>query len=199
MRDMQYIIVGLGNPGGEYEGTRHNSGKMFLEYLASKNKAQFAKSKKGNAEEAEVKLGKKKALLVFPTAFMNNSGKVMSSYVKSAKDRERLAVVYDDLDLPLGKVKLSYGRSSGGHNGLESIIKNLKSKDFLRVRIGISPATSSGKLRKPSGEKEVIDFILKKFKPSELETLKKEFKQITEALEVWSEKGKENAMSTFTN
>lgn len=195
--NMNYILVGLGNPGAEYENTRHNTGKMFLEYLAVKNKTQLTKSKSGKAEDAEIKLGKKKALLVFPTVFMNNSGKVISSYVKSAKDRERLAVVYDDLDLPLGKVKLSYGRNSGGHRGLESIIKNLKSKDFLRVRIGISPASPSGKLRKPSGEKEVIDFILAKFKPSEKDVLKKEFKRIGEALEVFVEKGREVAMSTF--
>ena len=194
---MQYVIFGLGNPGGEYEDTRHNAGKMFLEYLALRDKAQFTKGKKGNAEEAEVKLGKKKALLVFPTSFMNNSGKVTGSYIKSAKDRERLVVVYDDLDLPIGKVKLSYGRNSGGHRGLQSIIKNLKSKDFLRVRIGISPATTSGKLRKPSGEKDVLDFILGKFKPSEKDILKKEFKRIGEALEVFVEKGREVAMSTF--
>jgi len=130
---------------------------------------------------------------------MNKSGKAVASLVKSKKDLENLVVIYDDIDLPLGKMKISFNKSSGGHRGLESIIKALKSQEFLRIRIGITPATPSGKLKKPHGEKPVINFILGEFKKPELEILKKLSKKAAEAIEVFFAEGKDKAMSLYNN
>lgn len=195
-----YIIAGLGNPGQEYEHTRHNVGRMFLEYVGKKEGlSDWREDKKLKALTTEGKIGKGKVLLVKPNNFMNNSGKSLAPLVKSKKAAPGLVVVYDDLDLPLGTLKISFNRGSGGHRGLDSIIKAIKTREFTRIRLGISPGTPSGKVKKPSGEKAVIDFILGKFKPKELEILKKSFKKAHEALGIIvSEKspqlGREKAM-----
>ena len=195
---MKYRVVGLGNPGKEYENTRHNVGEMALRQLHRAFEAtEWEEDKKLKAETAEAKLGKHAITLVFPLTLMNNSGKSVAPLVKSKKDLERLVVIHDDLDLPLRKIKISYGKNSGGHRGVESIMRAVKSKEFIRIRIGVSPETSGGKLKKPSGEKAVVDFILGKFKPTELEMLKKEFKSIAGAIEVFVEGGREKMVSTF--
>ena len=128
---------------------------------------------------------------------MNHSGKAVAKFVKSKKAAENLIVVYDDIDLPLGTIKISYNKGSGGHKGLESVVKALKTKEFVRIRIGISPATPTGKIKKPEGEKKVLDFILAKFKPAEKEILKKVFKNVSEALEILITNGRERAMNQF--
>lgn len=205
--DMSYIIAGLGNPGQEYEDTRHNVGRMFVEYLRKKEDfPEWHEDKKLKAATSEGKMGlsrhgrgKGKVLLLEPNNFMNNSGKSISPLVKNKKAAEQLVIVYDDLDLPLGSLKVSFNRGSGGHRGLDSVIKTVKTREFARIRIGISSVTPSGKVKKPSGEKAVIGFILGKFKPKEIETLKKSFKKAHEALGIIvSEKspqlGREKAM-----
>lgn len=195
---MKHTIVGLGNPGSEYTETRHNIGRMLLEEFAKKRDfSDWQMNKKTKALEAKGEVGKEKVTLVLPETFMNKSGEAARHYVKSKKDTERLVVVYDELDLPIGQFKISFGRSSGGHRGVESLIKHLKTKDFVRIRVGISPATPSGKLKKPSGEKEVISFILGKFKSTDKEMLKKESKKIFEALETIVGEGRERAMGEF--
>ena len=147
----------------------------------------------------EKKIKNDKIKFITPDTFMNNSGKAIVPLVKSKKDLKDLVVIYDDIDLPLGKMKISFNRSSGGHNGLGSVIKALKSQEFLRIRIGISPETPSGKIRKPKGEKAVINFILSEFKKPELETLKKLSKKVTQMVEVIFSEGKDKAMSIFNN
>ena len=117
--------------------------------------------------------------------------------MKSVKAAERLVVVYDDLDLPLGKIKLSYDRGSGGHKGLESVMRALKTKKFIRIRIGVSPSTASGTLRKPEGEKVILNFILTKFRTHELDELKQVFKRVAHALESIVTDGREQAMNQF--
>lgn len=141
--------------------------------------------------------GGAKMQFVLPNNFMNNSGKSVGPLIKSKKDLAQLVVVYDDLDLPIGRMKISFNRSSGGHNGLESIIRAVKSTEFVRIRIGISPHTPSGKTKKPLGEKAVIDFILKKFKDTDMVELKKIAKKITEALECFASDGKDRMMSEY--
>jgi len=116
-------------------------------------------------------------------------------YVKNAKAAEKMLVIYDDLDLPIGKIKLSYDRGSGGHRGLDSIMKVLKTRKFARIRIGISPETAGGTLKKPNGEKEVNDFILGRFKPNEMEELKKVFKRVNDAISAVVERGALVAMN----
>ncbi len=167
---MTYFVIGLGNPGTEYEKSRHNTGRMAVEYFAEKEKS-------------------KKVKIIESGEFMNNSGRAVAKFVKSKKAAAGLIVVYDDLDLPLGIVKISYNKSSGGHNGLESIIKALKTREFTRIRIGISPK------KKHQGEEKVLKFILGKFTPSEEPIIKKSLKKAAEAIEVIVEEGRERAMN----
>lgn len=172
------LVVGLGNPGKEYENTRHNAGRILVGLL-------------------EKKLEGNKIKFITPDNFMNNSGKTVAPLIKSKKDLAGLVVIYDDIDLPLGKIKISFNRSAGGHNGLGSIIKALKSEEFLRIRVGISPATPKGVVKKPKGEKAVLNFLLGEFKKSELETIKKLGKTVAEAVETIFAEGKDKAMSLY--
>ncbi|MEK7208704.1 MAG: aminoacyl-tRNA hydrolase [Patescibacteria group bacterium] len=171
-------IFGLGNPGAAYENTRHNTGARLVTALADQKP-------------------KKKATLLLPMTFMNKSGEAVAKVIKSKKAAENLVVVHDDLDLPLGKFKISFGRSSGGHRGVESIIKKLKTQNFIRLRVGIAPTTPSGKLKKPVGEKVVVDFILGKFKPAEELKLKKLTPKLIETLDAILIDGWPLAMNRF--
>lgn len=193
-----HIIAGLGNPGKEYEGTRHNTGRIVLEYFRKKNDfSEWREDKKARALVSDGKVDGEKAMLICPEGFMNNSGKSLALVVKSKKAAEKLTVVYDDIDLAIGTLKISFDRGSGGHKGLESIIKALKTRAFARIRIGISPATPFGKLKKPHGEEAVIDFIMKKFGSKEQEVFKKVSKKAGEAILSIVVDGRERAMGEF--
>lgn len=172
------LIVGLGNPGKEYENTRHNAGRIVVEMISKKDID-------------------KKIKFITPDSFMNNSGKIVAPFIKSKKDLGDLIIIYDDIDLPLGKIKISFDKNSGGHNGLESIIQKLKSKEFLRVRIGIAPVSPTGKIKKPKGEEKILKFLLGEFKEDELKIIKKLAKEISDAIEVIYKEGKDKAMSLY--
>lgn len=174
------IVVGLGNPGKEYENTRHNTGRIVVSIV-----------------EDKLNSGKNKIKFLLPDNFMNNSGKSVAPLIKTKKDLKNLIVIYDDIDLPLGKMKISFNRSSGGHNGLGSIIRALKSEEFLRIRVGIAPATPSGKIKKPKGEKAVLNFLLSEFKKPELDAIKKLSKKVAEAVETIFAESKDKAMSLY--
>lgn len=198
--DYMYIIAGLGNPGEEYAGTRHNTGRLVLaHFLKVYNFSEMMPSKKYQALFAEGKIKKEKVMVIFPETFMNKSGSSVSSLVTSKKKAQSLLVVHDDLDLPLGKIKISFNRGTGGHRGVLSIVKALKTEGFVRIRIGISPQTPSGKLRKPKGDREVDKFIIGNFKPAEFETLKKISKKVSEAILMMVLESKEKAMSVFNS
>jgi len=169
---MQWIVAGLGNPGEEYDGTRHNVGRDFLRALEKKIPQNIK--------------------IVLPDTYMNNSGAAFKKLVTSKKAAEHLVVVHDELDLPLGSVKFAFGSGAGGHRGVESIQKALGTKDFIRIRIGISPTTPSGKIKKPDAEK-TADFVLGMFKPKEVEILKKVRKTLQDALELLFAEGLEKA------
>jgi len=199
---MKWTIVGLGNPGKEYEDTRHNAGRDIL--LSYAKKAGFddwesVPKKKPVATIAKGKVGKHEVTLVLPDLFMNNSGKVVAGYVKSKSAAKNLIVVQDDLDMPLGSQKLAFNRGSGGHKGVESIMRAVKTKEFIRLRVGVSPHTPSGKLKKPEGEKEVIAFVLGHWKPKEEDALKKIEKNAREALELIIEEGVDRAMNVVNS
>ena len=165
-----YIVVGLGNPGEEYAKTRHNTGRMAADFVADKVEG---------------------IKFVVPDTYMNQSGRAVAKAMAGKKSYKNLIVIYDDLDLPLGALKISYNRSSGGHRGLESVIKALKTEEFIRIRIGISAK------KKPQGEKAVEKHILSEFKKPELEILKKVFKKVKETVETIVGDGKEVAMNRF--
>ena len=193
---MNYIIVGLGNPGQEYENTRHNTGRIAVESLAKKiglSSEEWYEDKKLKSEVAKTKIGKNFVLLIKPNTFMNKSGDAVRPLIKSKKAAETLVVAHDDLDIPFGKIKISFNKSAGGHKGVESIIKAVKTEGFIRMRIGISPTTASGKMKKPSGEDAVTSSILGKFKPSEMEVLKKIMKNAAMGLESIVTEGREVA------
>jgi PTH1 family peptidyl-tRNA hydrolase len=189
-----FYIVGLGNPGEEYENTRHNTGALAVENFAKKSDfPAWNTDKKLSALVTESKVSK----LILPQTFMNKSGNSLKLLITSKKKAENLIVIYDDLDMPLGKLKISFGRGSGGHKGVESIVRAIKTKDFIRIRVGIAPATPSGKIKKPKGEKKIVDFILGNFSKKETETLKKVSGKVSEALEVIIKEGRAKAMNKF--
>ncbi len=191
---MSYIIVGLGNPGPEYAQTRHNSGRIMLDFIRAEfGDDEFTFDKKLNALVAEIKIGKEKVRLIAPETFMNNSGKAVAPLVKSVKAAEKLLVIYDDFQLPIGRMKVSFNKSSGGHNGLESVIKAVKTEAFPRLRVGIAPATAKGDAKIPHGDDKIEKFILGSFKDEELKLLKKMSKKMLEGVELWVKEGRERA------
>ena len=197
---MAWVIVGLGNPGEEYQRTRHNTGRLALEYFAKAHDfSDWNIDKKNKATVSKGNVGKSLVALVAPDTFMNKSGSAVAKYVKTAKAAAQMIVVYDDLDLPLGAMKVSFDRGSGGHKGLESVMRAVKTKKFARVRIGVSPVSASGTRKKPSGEKEVLDFILEKFRSSEMDQLMRVFKHVSQALEAIVLEGPQMAMNKFNS
>jgi PTH1 family peptidyl-tRNA hydrolase len=193
---MAYVIIGLGNPGPEYAKTRHNAGRMVVELLAKKEGFdEFALKKVAKAYVSEGDIDGEKTQLVIPDVSMNLSGKVAPSFVKSVKAAQKLLVIRDDLDLPLGIVKMTmYGRGSGGHKGVESIMRALKTKEFIQMKIGISGATPKGKVKKPGSEEKVITHVIGKFAPKEEPLLKKTLARAADAARLFVSDGVEKAM-----
>lgn len=199
---MPYIIAGLGNPGTEYENTRHNTGRIVLDVVRKEfDGEEFRFDKNSNALVSKISIGNSKkaqtATLVAPETFMNNSGKAVVKYVKNTKSAEKLVVIYDDFNLPLGRIRISYNRSSGGHNGVESIIKALKTEAFVRIRVGNAKEDSKGLAKVPHGEDKIEKFILGKYTDDEMKSLKKIAKTISEAIAVIVTESREKAMSVY--
>jgi PTH1 family peptidyl-tRNA hydrolase len=198
---MPYIIAGLGNPGDEYKNTRHNAGRIILDALRREYSGEeFMFDKKLNALVVEAKVGKEKVLLISPETFMNNSGKSLVPIIKTKKNTalktmaaDNLLVIYDDFQLPIGRMKISYNKSSGGHNGLESVIKSIKTEAFPRLRIGTAPEKSNGDAKIPHGDNNIEKFILGPFKDDEIKELKKMAKKAIEVVELWIKEGRERA------
>lgn len=187
---MAYVVVGLGNPEGEYAHTRHNAGRLCVERLAGLYGFPEFREKKIPASKitalvSEGVIDGSKVQLVLPQVAMNASGKVVSAFVKSVVASKRLIVIRDELDMPLGGVKMTIGRGSGGHKGVESITRAIRSKAFAQIKIGISGETPKGKLKKPKGEERVVKHVLGKFKPEEERILKKQASKIADAVEAF--------------
>lgn len=193
---MATIIVGLGNSGGEYAKTRHNAGRMAVEaYAAHAGFEAFMLRKAAYASATDGFIDAEKVQLVLPETMMNLSGKGVAPFVKSVKAAQKLLVVRDDLDLPLGTIKMTvHGRGSGGHKGVESIMRALRTKEFAQLKVGISKATSKGVAKKPEAGEKVVTHVIGKFSPAELEALKKAFKKSNEAIELFITDGIEAAM-----
>jgi peptidyl-tRNA hydrolase, PTH1 family len=187
---MAFVIVGLGNPGKEYEKTRHNAGRNAVELIA-KNEGfdDFVFNKASNAFVAKGAIETENTTLVLPETMMNASGKAVSAFIKTPKAAKNLLVIHDDLDLPLGALKMAFGRGSGGHKGVESVMRALKTKDFARIRIGISGVGKKHQAKKVSGEEKVIKHVIGKWKPSEEAAFKKVLKKAALAARLFATSG----------
>lgn len=205
-----YYIVGLGNPGEEYRSTRHNIGRMAVELLADVYNQSWKFDSVAKAQKAKIDIGGEVALLILPDSYMNNSGSSVAPLVwgekisgavsleikkKIEKKTSKMIVIQDDLDLPLGQIKIVFNRGTGGHRGIESIKKALKTEAFIRIKIGILPLTPSGKIKKPSGEDKVVTFILGKFQADEMKQVKKILQQVPDIIETIIKDGVLSAMN----
>jgi PTH1 family peptidyl-tRNA hydrolase len=184
-----YLIVGLGNPGSEYERTRHNVGFVVLDRLAERWRTSWTYEKKFTARLARAGRGDRRVLLCQPQTFMNSSGEA----VATVKDffrvaLTRLLVVVDDADLPLGHLRLRPGGSSGGHHGLESLEQHMGSRDYPRLRIGIG---------RQDGAREISRHVLGRFGLTEAVLANKVLTVASDQAETWLEAGIQKAMSQF--
>ncbi|MFS0874094.1 aminoacyl-tRNA hydrolase [Paenibacillus xylanilyticus] len=167
-------IVGLGNPGSNYAKTRHNIGFMALDQLANRHGISISQSK-CKALIGEGNIGGVKTILIKPMTFMNLSGESVRAYMDFYKvSLEDLIVVYDDMDTEIGKVRLRYQGSAGGHNGIKSIIQHTGTQQFNRVRMGIS---------RPEPGHAIVDYVLSTFMKKEKEALEHTIEQTCDALE----------------
>ena len=184
-----HLIVGLGNPGAEYEKTRHNAGFLLVEELAARWKADWKKERKFGARVARAVQDGKRVLLCQPQTFMNLSGQTVGALKNFYQlPLERLLVAVDDADLPLGEIRLRASGSSGGHHGLESIEQHLGSRGFARLRIGIGRA---------DGAREITDYVLARFAGGERELMEKVLDRAADQAECWLADGIEKAMNQF--
>jgi len=190
------LVAGLGNPGKKYRNTRHNIGFRILdEFQKENNFPAFKPIRKFNSLISKREFLGKEILLVKPQTFMNNSGKTLKPLIRNkiamAKLTriENLWVIHDDIDLPLGRIRISKGRGSAGHKGVESIIKELGTKNFVRLRVGIQP--ERGKPKNPER------FVLQKFTKAEEKIVKEIVKKSCDALKAALEEGREKAMTKF--
>lgn len=183
------LIVGLGNPGREYENTRHNIGFQLLDCIALKKGLSFSKSK-FNADYAEFSVDGEKVLLVKPLSYMNLSGSVVSKFVSFYKiDLDDILIIQDDLDMSLGRVKIVHNSSSGGHNGIKDIERCLGSKAYARVKIGISNDKT----------KDTKDYVLGCFNKEEMYLLKKNYEDLSTIVDDFCMLSLERLMSKYNH
>jgi len=195
------FIVGLGNPGKKFQKTRHNLGFRVVDEFARKNNfPDFKLLKKFNAEVSEGKINNQRLILAKPQTFMNLSGqsvkKLLNRYrINSAMAElpRRLFIVHDDIDIPLGKIRIVKNRGAAGHKGVQSIIDELRTKDFVRFRIGINPKNSMFY----AAVKNVEKSVLQKFNKEEEKILKKIIKKTIEAIEFSLKSKIEKAMQRY--
>jgi len=207
------LIVGLGNPGKEYQGSRHNVGFDAVSLFARKNKISLS-SKMSHARvgqgfilkaHPEGEVSGIPVVLAKPFTFMNRSGNAVKTLKnKFSIEVGDLIVVHDDMDLPLGKIRVRVDGSSAGHKGIESIVSELGEKDFIRIRIGIGHPvngetdSSRGFIpREIREEKEVIDYVLTPFTPEEKKVMEEVFSRVSEAIHCILTEGVEAAMNQF--
>ena len=190
----KFFIIGLGNPGRKYKKTRHNLGFLAIDYLIKnliKGKNKWQKNKSGKYIFLSAEIFFKKVKFIKPETYMNESGNTLA-YLKKREGLKpsEMIVIYDDLDLPFGKIRIKKKGSSGGHKGVQSIINNLKTDKFIRIKIGIANKS----LEKSSREK----FVLEKFTKEESKFLEeKVFSKLPEIIKTILDKGVEKAMNKY--
>ncbi|WP_063036696.1 aminoacyl-tRNA hydrolase [Nocardia pseudovaccinii] len=181
------LVVGLGNPGSEYERTRHNIGFLVADVLAQRVGGRFAVHKKSSADLLQARLDGRQVLIAKPRSFMNLSGRSVAALAKffSVPPTE-VIVVHDELDLPFGQIRLKRGGGEGGHNGLRSVSSALTTKDYLRTRIGIG---------RPPGRQDPADYVLKPFSSVERKEVPVIVEQAADAVELLLRVGLESAQN----
>jgi len=184
-----HLIVGLGNPGAEYAKTRHNAGFLLVEKLAERWKSSWTNERKFQARVARAESAGQKVLLAEPQTFMNLSGESVGALVSFYQlPVEKILVVVDDADLPLGEIRLRPGGGSGGHHGLESVAEHLGAKSYARLRLGIG--------RKDEA-RQITGHVLGKFSAAENALLEKVLERAAGQLECWLSAGLQKAMNQF--
>ena len=188
--DEPALIVGLGNPGSRYAGTRHNAGFLVVSRLAECWGGEWKHSRRFRSEVARINRGANVVWLCQPGTFMNLSGEAVGPLVRYYRvSLRRLMVVVDDADLPLGLIRMRPQGSSGGHHGLESLQQQLGSRDFGRQRVGIGRGGEAGR--------QLAGYVLAGFEPEEREVLDRVVSRAVEQLQCWLADGVEIAMNRF--
>ncbi|HLS06842.1 MAG TPA: aminoacyl-tRNA hydrolase [Bacillota bacterium] len=181
-------IIGLGNPGKKYVATRHNIGFMVIDELARRHQFQLTKEKFNGFYASEFIQGEKVAFLQ-PQTFMNRSGDCIQPFIDYFKiDRENILVIYDDLDLPVGKIRLRQKGSHGGHNGLRSTIARLNTDKFKRLRVGIG---------RPTNNQPIVDYVLNKFSKTQETAVQSSIDLAADACEKWLQEDFIQVMNSF--
>ncbi|TSC71541.1 MAG: peptidyl-tRNA hydrolase, PTH1 family [Parcubacteria group bacterium Gr01-1014_70] len=190
------FIIGLGNPGSEYEKTRHNAGRNAVSLFAKENDfPPFVVQKKLQALVSEYKLGDAHVTAMVPETFMNKSGSALKNLKLNKKHIPKsLVVVHDDLDLPIGNIKIVTNRGSAGHKGVESVIRAVGTQDFIRIRIGIAKPSH---IKKSQTEDAVLKTVIGRVSPDDANLLKKGIKKAAAALRAIVESGVERAMNEW--
>lgn len=182
------LIIGLGNPGTEYDGTRHNVGFQAIDALADDRNINPNKNK-FKALFGEGRVGSKKMVLGKPQTYMNLSGESVQMFMKWYKvSPEEILIIYDDVSLPPGQLRIRKKGGAGGHNGIKSIIQHLGTDEFQRIKIGIG--------EKPQGW-NLADYVLSRFSNSEMKTIEKTMEDVVGAANVIMDKGIEEAMNQY--
>jgi len=190
------LIVGLGNPGRGYASNRHNIGFMCLNHFAGTQGIRFDK-KQGKARIGSGEVAGNKVILAKPQTYMNLSGQSISLLVKKFDiNLNDLIVIHDDLDLPLGKIRIRHGSSSGGHKGVDSIIFSLDSQDFSRLRVGIGRPTATEGSNQTS-EADIIAYVLSNFTPAEKQAVAGVIPRVSEAILYLLTEGLSPAMNKY--
>lgn len=189
------VVVGLGNPGEEYAGTRHNAGFEVADRLAARHGGSLRRDRTLNAAAGRVRIAGEAVLLVQPLSFMNLSGGVAKRAMERSRegdgadgpDLRDLMVVCDDYALPLGTVRMRASGSSGGHNGLADVEAALGTADYPRLRVGIGPCTMA----------DPKDFVLGRFRPAERSAAEESFDRAADAVEAWVAEGIDRTMARY--
>jgi peptidyl-tRNA hydrolase, PTH1 family len=183
------LIAGLGNPGARYLDTRHNIGFRVVEELAKSHDTVFKKRLFSNAKECRIRIAGKNLVVIQPLSFMNLSGQVIGKYSRRLKVmNSNILIVHDDIDLLLGQIKIKPGGSSAGHNGLKSIMQNLKTEQVARLRLGIKTKDRVD---------DLADYVLSDFTQDELASKSQAIQQAVAACECWASYGIDKAMSIY--
>ena len=190
------LVVGLGNPGFLYARNRHNIGFMCVSYLARAHGITFDR-KQGHARTGIGNIGRYKVVVARPQTYMNASGESVSALLNRLNVKSSdLIVIHDDLDLPVGKIRLRLGGSSGGHKGIDSIILRLGTRDFFRIRVGIGRPEADDDAA-PVKEEAVIDYVLSDFTRDEKKIIDETIPIVSEAIAYLLAEGLNSAMNKY--